>query len=77
MNNIKVSFWGQDGKHLKFDAIFKSENTLDKFVESYKYWGEFNRFEFDIVEDNCQEKLPILTNSNKSFILVYNNLYQQ
>jgi hypothetical protein len=77
MDNIKVTFHGQNNRKLQFDAIFKSQNTLNRFIKSYQHYGGFNRFEIDIVSDNCKEKLPVLTNSDKSFILVYHNLYEQ
>lgn len=77
MKNLKVTFYGQDGKKTKFDTMFRSENVFDKFLESYQYYGGFMRFEYDIWEDNCKEHLPVLTNDDKSFSIVYNNLYPQ
>lgn len=77
MENIKVTFYGQDNRKLQFDAIFRSENVFNRFIKSYQHYGGFTRFDYDIWEDNCKEKLPVLTNNDKSFILVYENLYQQ
>jgi len=77
MTNIKVIFHGQDGRKLQFTGIFKSEIAFNRFMKNYQYYGGFTRFDYDIWEDNCKEKLPILTNSDKSFILVYQNLCEQ
>ena len=77
MKNLKVTFYGEDGRKLKFDAVFRTKNVLNKFLESYQHYGGINRFEYDLWNDNCKEKLPILTNNDKSFIIVYQNLYQQ
>jgi hypothetical protein len=77
MENIKVTFHGQDNRKLQFDCMFKSETAFNRFIKRYQHYGGFTRFDYDIWEDNCQEKLPVLTNCDKSFILVYQNLYEQ
>jgi hypothetical protein len=75
MENLKVTFYGQDKNRKEFTCIFSSEKSLDKFLSIYKNYKGVNRFEFDIWTDNCKENLPVIVCNNEGFRKVYYSLY--
>jgi hypothetical protein len=72
MKNLKVTFYTNgfmngSGKSTKFDCIFKTDKELQKFLDEYEHFGGLTQFNYDVWNDNCKEKLPVLTNSFRSY----------
>lgn len=75
MKNIKVIFHSEDDSGRSFACKFRNENSFYRFLNLYQYVPGYAIFSYDIVCDNCTERLPNLRADDKSFKRVYYGLY--
>lgn len=77
--NCKVTFYAEDMGNPKkqFTCIMRSDATLEKFVDNFQNFGGFRRFDYDYLEDSCNEKLPIIPATIKGFGLIISVLYSK
>ena len=72
---IKVTFYAEDDSKNMFNCRFRSIEVAERFIDNYKYIGEFNRFSVDIWGDTDDNSLPIIPCNWNGLTKVFIKLY--
>lgn len=73
---LKVKLISNDGRNIDFNCQFRSDKTLEKFLNRYSFYGGTLNFNYDVIDEHKQSfGLPTIQANHNGWNLVVKKLF--